>query len=86
MVTFLYGAAATAFAVIALHFLRFWRQSRDSLFLSFAVAFALLAVDRVVLGLSPLASEFREIVFLLRLFAFCLILAAIYTKNRGRAF
>ena len=86
MVTFLYGAAATAFAAIALYFLRFWNQSRDSLFLSFAIAFALLAVDRVVLGLVPLASEFREIVFLLRLFSFCLILVGIYAKNRRRLF
>jgi hypothetical protein len=86
MVTFLYGAAAMAFAVIALHFLRFWKQSRDSLFLSFAVAFALLAADRIVLGLTPLASEFREVVFLVRLFAFCVILVGIYTKNRGSRF
>ena len=86
MVPFLYGAAATAFAVIALYFLRFWKQSRDSLFLSFAIAFALLAVDRIILGLVPLANEFRVIVFLLRLFAFCLILVGIYAKNRSRLF
>ena len=86
MVTFLYGAAAVAFAVIGLYFLRFWTQSRDRLFLYFAVAFALLAVDRVMLGLVPLATEAREFVFLLRLFAFCLILFGIYQKNRSRAF
>ena len=86
MVTFLYGAAAVAFGVIALYFLKFWTQTRDRLFLFFAIAFALLAVDRVMLGVVPLASEFREFVFLLRLFAFCLILFGIYEKNRGRAF
>jgi hypothetical protein len=82
VVTFLYGAAAMGFAVVGLYFLKFWTQSRDWLFLCFAVAFVLLAADRVVLALLPLASEFRELVFLMRLLAFCLILFGIYGKNR----
>ena len=86
MALFLYGAAAMAFAVIALYFCRFWTRSRDRLFLYFAVAFALLALDRVVLGLAPFASEFRELVFLIRLLAFCLILFGVYDKNRRRLY
>ncbi len=41
------GAAATASLVAALFFLRFWRQSRDSLFLWFSVAFAIDALTRL---------------------------------------
>ena len=85
LVTFLYGAAATGFAVIGLHFFGFWRQSLDRLFLMFAVAFWILAVDRVLLGLVPLATELRVYVFLVRLFAFCLILYGIWEKNRRPA-
>lgn len=86
MVSFLYGGAAVAFGAISLYFLKFWTQSRDRLFMYFAVAFAILALDRVMLGVVPLATEFREFVFLARLFAFCLILFGIYEKNRGKAF
>jgi hypothetical protein len=86
MVTFLYGAAAMGCAVIGLFFWRFWRQSLDRLFLMFALAFWLLAVDRTVLGVFAFATEWREYVFLLRLGAFCLIIYGIFEKNltRGR--
>jgi hypothetical protein len=82
MVTFLYGAAAMACIVIGLFFWRFWRQSLDRLFLMFALAFWILAVDRSVLGLVAFSSEWRGYVFLLRLLAFCLILYGIVDKNR----
>jgi hypothetical protein len=84
MVTFLYGAAAMGCAVIGLFFWRFWRQSRDRLFLMFALAFWILTIDRTVLGTITFASEWRAYVFLLRLVAFCLILYGIYDKNRAR--
>lgn len=83
MVTFLYGAAAMACAAIGLFFYRFWRQSTDRLFLMFALAFWILAIDRTVLGLITLATESRGYVFLLRLVAFCLIIYGIVDKNRG---
>jgi hypothetical protein len=82
MTTFLYGAAGMACAIIGLFFWRFWRQTLDRLFLAFALAFWMLAIDRTVLGLVVLANEWREYVFLLRLIAFCLILAGIVEKNR----
>lgn len=82
METFLHGAAAVNCGFIGLFFLRFWRQSRDGLFLSFALAFLILAAERAVLGLWPQATEWREYVYLLRLLAFCLIIHGIITKNR----
>lgn len=82
MVTFLYGAGAMGCAVIGLYFWGFWRRSLDRLFLMFALAFWILAVDRIVLGTLTFATEWREYVFLLRLLAFCLILYGIVEKNR----
>ncbi len=82
MVTFLYGAAAMGACIIGVFFWRFWRQSLDRLFLVFALAFWILALDRTVLGIVSFASEWREYVFLLRLLAFSLILYGIIEKNR----
>jgi len=82
MEPFLHGATAMNCAVIGVVFLRFWRQSRDRLFVWFACAFAILGVERAVLGLAPFATEFREYVYLLRLLAFALIIYAIAEKNR----
>ena len=82
METFLHGATAMNCAVIGVSFLRFWRQSRDRLFVWFAVAFVILGVERTVLGLLPFATEVREYVYLLRLLAFAVIIYAIVEKNR----
>lgn len=82
MSTFLYGATAMGCFVAGLFFLRFWRQSRDTLFVSFAVAFWLFALNYSVLGLVPLATERRPFVFLLRLAGFITILWGIVQKNR----
>ena len=43
LIHFLSGAVTFGFFVAALFFLRFWRTTRDELFIAFAVAFALLA-------------------------------------------
>ena len=82
METFLHGATAMNCAVIGVLFLRFWRQSRDRLFVWFAGSFAILGIERAVLGLLPFATEVREYVYLLRLLAFGLIIYAIVEKNR----
>jgi hypothetical protein len=82
MVTFLYGASAMGCAVIGLYFWRFWRQSTDRLFLIFAFAFWILALDRTVLGAMEGADEWRAYIFLVRLGAFCLIIYGIVDKNR----
>lgn len=78
------GAIALAFLVAGLFFLRFWKESRDRLFLAFALAFWVMAVNRVTLELVPREYEGRPLLFLLRLVAFGLILLAIWDKNRRR--
>ncbi len=81
---FLYGAGAMGCWVAGLFFWRYWRQSRDRLFLLFSLAFWILLLERSVMGLWVAATEWREYVFLLRLLAFCLILYGIADKNRKR--
>lgn len=80
---FLSGAVALGFAACALFFLRFWRRTREELFLAFAVAFLLLGVVQTILALANIPTEERGSIYLLRLLAFLLILVAIYRKNRS---
>jgi membrane-associated PAP2 superfamily phosphatase len=80
---FLSGAVALGFAVCALFFLRYWRRTREELFLAFALAFLLLGVGQTVLALANIPTEERGSIYLVRLVAFLLILVAIYRKNRS---
>jgi Family of unknown function (DUF5985) len=80
---FLSGAITLAFLVAALFFLRFWRRTHDGLFLAFAIAFALLGLGQAVQALANIPQEERSFIFLIRLAAFTIILAAIVRKNRS---
>ena len=76
------GAILMGYLVVGLFFLRFWRDTRDRLFLIFAIAFGILAVQRLALVLTRDMLESQTGLYLVRLFAFLLILAAIVDKNR----
>ena len=80
---FLSGAVVFGFFVSSLFFLRYWSRSRDELFLSFALAFALLGAGQSILALANIPTEERGSIYLIRLTAFVLILVAIYRKNRA---
>ena len=75
------GAIMMASAAAGLFFLRFWRKTRDRLFLVFALAFWILALNRVPL-LFVTEDETRTYFYVVRLVAFLLILGAIVDKNR----
>ena len=79
------GMLATGYAVAALFFLRYWAKTRDRLFVMFSLAFALMAVQRVASVVVMQWSESTLWMYLLRLLAFLLILAAIIDKNRSDA-
>ena len=80
---FLSGAVTFGFLVSALFFLRFWRSTRDQLFMAFALAFGLLGIVQAALALGNIPTEERYSVYLIRLAAFALILLAIMRKNRS---
>ena len=82
---FLGGAVAMGFAVAALFFLKFWRRTREVLFLAFSAAFLLLGATQALLTLAEIPVEERSWVFLLRLAAFLLILGAMWWQNRRGA-
>lgn len=80
---FVSGATLTAGLVIALVFFRYWRQTRDRLFLGFSLGFLVFSGSRLILAFLDEDDEGRVFVYCLRLLAFLLILAAIIDKNRG---
>jgi hypothetical protein len=83
LVALLNGATAMASLVVALIFFGFWRDSRDRLFVFFAVAFGLMALNWMVPTAVGPAPETRHWFFLMRLAAFLLIAIAILDKNRA---
>lgn len=82
LLDFLAGAVTFGFVLAGLFFLRFWRRTGDGLFLAFAVAFWLLGLTQALLALTGIPVEERSWLYLFRLAAFALILAAIVRKNR----
>jgi hypothetical protein len=70
-----------AAAAIAFFFWESWRKTGDRLFVLFAAAFAVFAVNRVLLLI--LNDDDETWVYLSRAFAFGLIIAAIVDKNRA---
>ena len=82
MFGFLSGAITMGFLVAGLLFLRFWKQTRESLFASFALAFWLLGLAQALLALSVVPVEERSWLYLLRLVAFALILTSVWRANR----
>ena len=81
LVTFLAGATVMGFALASLFFLRFWTRTRDQLFLAFTASFWLLGLSQAMLTFSNVSVEERTPLYLLRLAAFILILAAVWRKN-----
>jgi hypothetical protein len=80
---FVSGMIAMGFAVCAVFFLRFWRRTRDSLFIVFSLAFLLLALNQLLSSALGFWLEERSWLYLLRLAAFLIIIGAIVRKNIG---
>lgn len=81
LIPFLSGFIVAGFLAAGLFFLRFWKKTRDGLFAAFAVAFWLLGATQALLAFSSVPAEERSWLYLLRLTAFVIILAAIWAKN-----
>ena len=82
IVAYLSGAVTLGYLVAGAFFLKFWRKTRDRLFLAFGVAFGLLLAVNQILATAIDAGDERVIyAYLLRVLGFVLILAAIVDKN-----
>jgi membrane-associated PAP2 superfamily phosphatase len=81
---FITGALTAGYLVAALFFLKFWRRTRDRLFATFAAAFVLMAINQAAPLAFNIADERVAAVYLLRLAAFVLIIAAVLAKNLKR--
>lgn len=79
---FLWGALWLAAWSIGVFLLRFWIESRERLFLLFAMAFGVLGAHWAGLALSAAGAETRHYWFLLRLAACALIILGVVDKNR----
>lgn len=79
---FIAGAAVMGFLVAGLFFLRFWRRTREGLFVAFAACFWLLGLTQALLALTDIPVEERSGLYLIRLFAFLVLIVAIVRKNR----
>jgi Family of unknown function (DUF5985) len=82
LIYFLSGAVTLGFFVAGLFFLRFWRRTRDSLFLAFSLAFGLLGLAQSIIAVTNVYFEDRSVAYLIRLAAFAVIIVAIGRKNR----
>lgn len=81
---FLLGVIATAFLTTAMFFFVYWRRSRDVLFLSFAIAFAMEAFNDASLLGSTHPNDASRWYYFVRLLSFLIILGGILKKNYGR--
>lgn len=78
------GAIAMGYAVAGLFFLRFWRDTRDRLFLFFAAALFVLAANRAAFTAFDPGDAHYDHRYWVRLMAFGVILLAVVDKNRSR--
>jgi len=80
---FLLGIIVMASLVAAAFFWKFWRQTRDLLFLALAAAFLIEGINRTSFLFLTSPNEGRPAIYVVRLIAFLLILGAIVKKNWG---
>jgi hypothetical protein len=84
---FLWGALAVTSVIASIFFLRYFRLTRDRLFVFFSIAFLVMAFNWIGLAIADPSIETRHQVYILRLLAFVLILIGIIDKNRrGKPF
>ena len=83
LAAFISGLLAAGYLTIGLFFARFYKRTRDRLFLLFAIAFWVLVVQRTATVISAEWVENATWLYGLRLLAFVIMLAAIIDKNRA---
>jgi len=79
---FLLGVIVTTSLVASAFFLKFWKQTRDVLFLGFGAAFLIEGVNRACLLFVENPQSGSHLVYAIRLLSYLLILSSIAYKNR----
>lgn len=82
---FLLGVIATECFAAALFFVKFWRDTRDVLFMAFAFFFVLEGGNRTALLFVAHPNEGSPGIYIVRLIGLIVILAAILNKNYGKS-
>jgi hypothetical protein len=80
---FLLGIIVAASLTAAAYFFKFWRQTRDVLFLCFSASFFIEGLNRAAFLALDRPSEGDTVLYVVRLFSYALIVVAIVSKNRG---
>lgn len=78
---FIVGVIVTASFTCSLFFVRFWRRTRDLIFLAFALVFLTEGMTRVVLQFTSQPSESRPGFYIARMLAYLLLVAAVVRRN-----
>ena len=78
----MHGALVVACLFAAIFFIRFWVQTRDRFFGWFGASMTLLAINWVAVLWVDITKEASHEIYVIRLVAFLLIIAAIVDKNR----
>lgn len=79
---FVRGAVTAVSLAVGLFFLRYWRTTRDRLFLMFCAAFWLLAFNWL---LAAFGGPFAGRAYIFRFLAFVVIAVAVLDKNRRQS-
>jgi O-antigen/teichoic acid export membrane protein len=81
MKQFLWGVLAAMCVASATFFLRYWRDSRDRLFIYFSLAFLVMALNWIGEALIAPHLELQQYVYMTRLLAYGLIIIGVIDKN-----
>jgi hypothetical protein len=81
---FLLGVIVMGSLSASAFFFRFWRRTRDLLFLGFSAAFLIEGVNRSAFLFLDAPNEGHPVIYSVRLFSYALILAAVVYKNRPK--
>lgn len=81
---FLLGFIAACSLTAGLFFFRFWRSTRDPLFLAFLVFFVVQGFTNAAIVRLPHPNEGTVAVYVIRLLSILIVLAAILAKNLAR--
>jgi uncharacterized membrane protein HdeD (DUF308 family) len=80
---FLLGIIVACSLTAGAFFIKFWRQTRDTLFLAFAASFIVEGLNRTMILFVDEPNLGHPVIYLVRLLSYLLILIAIINKNRA---